>query len=130
MLIQLDTHSGIPIYRQVMDQVTRAVMAGHLKAGQQIDSVADLSRRLRVNPMTISKAYGFLVAEGLLERRAGVGLFVRSINASKTRKTHDKLLDDSIRKAAALALQLGFDEAEATQLFIQHFQKQKSQQEG
>lgn len=129
MLMQLDTHSGIPIYRQVMDQVTRAVMAGHLKPGEQIDSVAELSRRLRVNPMTISKAYGFLVADGLLERRAGVGLFVRAVNANKTRKTHDKLLNDTIRKAAALAFQLGVDQADAVQLFIQHYRDQKSQQE-
>jgi GntR family transcriptional regulator len=81
VLIQIDKYSGIPVYRQVMEQVTRQIMSGHLNEGDQLESVANLAKRLNVNPMTISKAYGFLVEEQLVERRAGVGLFVRSKSA-------------------------------------------------
>ncbi len=129
MLIQIDKHSGIPVYRQVMEQVTRQIMSGQLDAGDQLESVAALARRLKVNPMTISKAYGFLVEDDLVERRAGVGLFVKSVRLDKKRKVRNTLLDEAMRKAAALTVQLGLDADEASELFNEHFQQSKSTQE-
>ena len=79
MLLQIDHHSGQPIYRQVIDQIRRQVMAGQLREGEQLPSVRDLAAQLRVNPMTISKAYSLLEMEGLLDRRRGVGLFVAAL---------------------------------------------------
>ena len=76
MLLQIDHHSGQPIYRQVMEQIRRQILAGHLGEGEQLASVRELAGQLNVNPMTISKAYSLLEIEGLLERRRGVGLFV------------------------------------------------------
>ena len=79
MLLEIDHHSGVPIYRQVIEQIRRQIMAGQLTEGQQLDSVRDLAGRLRVNPMTISKAYALLEVEGLAERRRGIGLFVARV---------------------------------------------------
>ena len=79
MLLQIDHHSGQPIYRQVTEQVRRQILAGQLGEGEQLVSVRDLAAQLKVNPMTISKAYGLLEAEGLLQRRRGIGLFVARI---------------------------------------------------
>ena len=123
MLIHLDTRSGVPIYRQVMEQVTRAILSGQLQVEDKLESVAELSRRLKVNPMTISKAYGFLVEEGLLVRRAGIGLFVRSVQEGKKRKAQDKLLTGAMDKACLLAMELGMQQAEASRLFNDHFKK-------
>ncbi len=123
MLFDLDLHGGVPIYRQVMDQVRRQVLIGQLKVGDQIESVKSLSARLKVNPMTISKAYGFLVEEGLLERRRGVGLFVRSIRKDVRRRQQDQLLDRSIAKVAALAVQMGIAEDEAMRLLRDQYRK-------
>ena len=123
MILNLDLHGGVPIYRQVMDQVRRQILIGHLGVGEQIESVKSLSSRLKINPMTVSKAYGFLVEEGLLERRRGVGLFVRSIRKDVKRRQQDRMLDRAMNKVAALAVQMGIPEEEALRLFVDQYRK-------
>ena len=76
MIFEIDTHSGIPIYKQLMNQITQGIMAGQLDAGDQLPTVRELAARLNVNPMTVSKAYSFLEASDLVTRQRGVGLFV------------------------------------------------------
>lgn len=70
-MFTLDPHSGIPIYRQLQEQVRRMVASGLLKAGTELPSVRDLALAHAVNPMTVSKAYSLLEAEGLLQRHRG-----------------------------------------------------------
>lgn len=123
MILDLDLHGGVPIYRQVMDQVRRQILVGHLATGAQIESVKSLSARLKVNPMTVSKAYGFLVEEGFLERRRGVGLFVRSIRKDVKRRQQDRMLDHAMGKVAALTVQMGIPEEEALRLFVHQYRK-------
>jgi GntR family transcriptional regulator len=123
MIVEIDAHGGVPIYRQVIEQVRRQIMTGQLTPGEQLDSVKHLSARLKVNPMTISKAYGFLVQEGLVERRRGVGLFVARIRPDKTRRIKSRLLQEALRKAAALAVQMDVAEEEARELFIGHLRQ-------
>ena len=123
MILNLDLHGGVPIYRQVMDQVRRQILIGHLGVGEQIESVKSLSSRLKINPMTVSKAYGFLVEEGLLERRRGVGLFVRAIRKDVKRRQQDQMLDRAMSRVAALAVQMGIPEKEALRLFVDQYRK-------
>jgi GntR family transcriptional regulator len=129
MLIDIDVHGGVPIYRQVIEQVRRLIMTGQLAEGDQVESVSKLSARVKVNPMTISKAYGFLVQEGLLERRRGVGLFVARMKKESKEDIKESLLGEALRKAASLAVQMEIDEDEATDLFARQFNKIKSQKE-
>lgn len=70
-MFQLNPNSGIPIYRQLMEQVQRMIAGGQLKAGDELPSVRDLALEQAVNPMTISKAYSLLEAEGVLLRQRG-----------------------------------------------------------
>jgi GntR family transcriptional regulator len=70
-LFTLYPESGIPIYRQLIDQIRRLIAAGQLQAGAELPSVRDLAVEHAVNPMTISKAYALLEAEGLLIRNRG-----------------------------------------------------------
>lgn len=67
----LNPQSGIPIYRQLVTQVTRLIAGGQLAAGTELPSVRELAELHAVNPMTISKAYALLESEGLLERQRG-----------------------------------------------------------
>ena len=67
----LKPQSGIPIYRQLVEQVTRLIAGGQLAAGTELPSVRELAELHTVNPMTISKAYALLESEGLLERQRG-----------------------------------------------------------
>jgi GntR family transcriptional regulator len=126
LLIQIDKHSGIPVYRQVMEQVTRLIMSGQLAAGTQLESVASLAGRVRVNPMTISKAYSFLVEEELVERRPGVGLFVLPVRQDRKDRLRDSLLEEAMGRAADMALQLGLEPDEAGRLFADHCRRSRN----
>ena len=74
----LNPQSGVPIYRQILEQVRRMVASGQLAPGAELPSVRDLALKHAVNPMTISKAYSLLEAEGLLERNRGRPMTVAS----------------------------------------------------
>lgn len=116
-MIRIDPRSPTPIYRQVMDQVRRLVVTGQLAPGAQVESVANLAAREKVNPMTISKAYSALVDQGVLERRRGVGLFVAPVPKEQADAERRRLLDDALGEVAALVVQLGVAPADAaTQL--------------
>src|SRR2546426_12436670 len=75
---QVDPHSGIPMYRQMVEQVKYYVAAGALKGGDQLPSIRELAEVLTVNPTTVVKAYNELVHEEVIELRHGKGAFVTS----------------------------------------------------
>jgi GntR family transcriptional regulator len=75
-MFRFDTGSGVPIYRQLVQQVRRDVMLGRLRPGDQLPSVSELVSALSVNPNTVVKAFSELEHQGLVVRRQGVGTFV------------------------------------------------------
>lgn len=127
MLIDIDVHGGVPIYRQVIEQVKRLILTGQMPEGEQLESVANLSSRLKVNPMTISKAYGFLVESGLVERRRGVGLFVAQLPDDTEKDAKSKVLEEALRKAASLAVQMEISEEDAMGQFVKLYERIKLQ---
>ena len=82
-LFTLHPESGIPIYRQLMDQIRRLIAAGQLQAGYELPSVRDVAVEHAVNPMTISKAYALLEAEGLLVRNRGKPMTIATSRRSQ-----------------------------------------------
>jgi GntR family transcriptional regulator len=111
----LNPHSGIPIYRQIVEQVRRMVASGQLQPGAALPSVRELAMSHAVNPMTVSKAYSLLETEGLLERNRGKPMTV----ASQSR-THSQLpkrlqqIDPLVDQIVLAAKQLQLSEAELT----------------
>jgi GntR family transcriptional regulator len=67
-----------PIYRQLRDRVVAMILDGVLKEGDPLPSVRNVAAEYRVNPLTILKAYQQLVDEELVEKRRGLGMFVRT----------------------------------------------------
>jgi len=110
--------STAPIYRQLVDQVRRLVAGGQLAPGAALPSVRDVALQLAVNPMTVSKAYGLLELEGVLERRRGVGMLVasgqRSASAAGERLA---LLRPTLERAAREARELELDPGTVLSLF-------------
>ena len=127
MLLEIDHHSGVPIYRQVIRQIRQQIMTDGLKHEDQLETVRDLAARLKVNPMTISKAYSFLEAEGLVERKRGIGLFVAKVRKGQRDQIRAKLLKSIVNKAAITAIQLGVSEEEAMETFKKHYKEYKTQ---
>jgi len=126
MLLEIDHHSGVPIYRQVILQIRQQIITDGLKQGDQLETVRDLAARLKVNPMTISKAYSFLEAQNLVERKRGIGLFVAKVKKAQRSQIKAKLFNDIINKSAITAIQLGISEDEAIESFKKHYNEYKS----
>jgi GntR family transcriptional regulator len=79
VLIRVEPSSGIPITRQIVDQIRARCASGLLQPGDRLPSVRELARELAVNQNTILRAYERLTAEGVLERRHGEGTFVADV---------------------------------------------------
>jgi len=121
MLITIDRHSGVPAYRQLLDQIRFQIAGGLLAAGDELPSTRGLSAEVGTNPMTISKAYGLLEREGLLERRPGLSLVVASSAGADGPRAAALRCEAELRRAleegATKAQQLGIPRARALELF-------------
>ncbi len=102
---------GEPIYRQIGDQVRRAVAVGRLAPGDPLPSIRALAERLVVNHNTVARAYRELVAEGVLDARQGVGYVAaerrRVYSDAERRRRLDRALEPLTSEALALDLTPG-----------------------
>ncbi len=113
MLIVVDPHSGVPAYKQLMDQVKFHVASGILKPGDELPSTRALSSELGLNPMTISKAYSFLEKEGVVERRPGRPLVVRAQESDRAKQARIDQLREGVAPIITMIRQLGISGDEA-----------------
>ena len=114
-----------PIYRQLMEQLRRRVASGALAAGDEIPSVRELALSLAVNPMTISKAFSLLEAEGLLERRRGLSMVVAAQHRrARSQAERTALLRPALVQAAEAARQLEVEAQDAVDLFRKILQEE------
>ncbi|HEX3836105.1 MAG TPA: GntR family transcriptional regulator [Steroidobacteraceae bacterium] len=98
-----------PIYRQIAQQLRRLIASGRLTPGDEIPSVRDVAGVHAINPMTVSRAYGQLEAEGLLERRRGKGMVVaaqrgRAPSTDRRLQQLQPQLDEIARQARELGI--------------------------
>jgi GntR family transcriptional regulator len=117
MLIVVDPSSGVPVFRQVMDQVRFHIASGLLRAGDELPPTRTLSAELGVNPMTISKAYNLLERDGVLERRPGKPLVVKELAADELESERLDQLRANLGDGVRAAKQLGITPDEAIQVF-------------
>jgi len=114
--------SGVPIYRQLVEQVRRLVAGGQLQPGAELPSVREIALAHAVNPMTVSKAYSLLEAEGVLERRRGKAMTVAAGGtAQATLAQRQKQLAPQLREVVAAARQLDLTQAELVALVRQQW---------
>ncbi|WP_174247605.1 GntR family transcriptional regulator [Undibacterium sp. KW1] len=109
-IFQVSTGSSEPIYRQLIEQLRRLQAGGQITAGDAMPSVRDVASGLGVNPMTVSKAYSMLEAEGLLVRRRGLGMEVAALaSGNSALASRLELLRPSLERIALEASQLELD---------------------
>jgi len=102
---RLDAVSGVPVYRQVIDQVCGALATGALIAGDQLPTVRQLAVDLAINPNTVARAYRELELNGLIETQQGSGTFIgegrlRNADAERERQLN-QIADETIARAGA-----------------------------
>jgi len=106
--LALDLHSGVPVYRQIIDQVRSGVASGSLNAGDQLPTVRQLAVDLAINPNTVLRAYRELELGGLLETHQGTGTFVANKKVEKNSAERDRRLTQMAGEFAARAGAAGF----------------------
>jgi GntR family transcriptional regulator len=120
----LHPHSGVPIYRQILEQVRRQVASGQLKPGDALPSVREVALSHAVNPMTISKAYSLLQAEGLLEHNRGKAMTVASQSRPQSPLSRRlEQIEPLVGQVALAARQLQLSQADVTRLLRQKWEQ-------
>jgi GntR family transcriptional regulator len=125
MLIVVDPSSGVPVFRQVMEQVRFHIASGLLKAGDALPPTRSLSADLGVNPMTISKAYNLLERDGVLDRRPGKPLVVAALDPEDIEVEKLEQLRSHLSSAVRAAQQLSLKPREAVKVFRQMLEDDK-----
>jgi GntR family transcriptional regulator len=109
----LKPHSGEPIYRQLFDQIRRLVASGQLAPGTPLPSIREVALQHAINPMTVSKVYSMLEAEGVLERNRGKPMTVAAQPQAKgTQAARLKQLEPHLENLILAGRQLELDPSE------------------
>ena len=107
-MIRVVTGDPRPIFRQIVDDVRHKVAAGELVPGSKLPSVRALAMQLTINANTVAKAYAELTAEGLIESRKGVGVFVCEPRRLLSDEERARRLDEALRRFVGAVLPLGY----------------------
>lgn len=127
MQIRVIPGSNAAIYRQIADQIRRAVATGELAVGDPLPSVRALAKELVINPNTVAKAYAELVRDGVLETQAGRGAFVAKRRNVFSKAERLRRLDEALDAAVSEAITLDFSSEEILERMRVKLEKLKRQ---
>src|SRR5215470_10187202 len=109
---RLDLRSGVPVYRQIIDQVMGGIAAGSLNPGVQLPTVRQLAVDLAINPNTVVRAYRELEIRGVLETQQGTGTFISHNKVERDDVEHRRRLNQLVGEFVSRAGAEGFTLAE------------------
>jgi len=104
----LDLHSGMPVYRQIMDQVRGGIASGILASGDQLPTVRQLAVDLEINPNTVVRAYRELEFGGLIETHQGTGTFISAQKMKRADAQRERQLTQIVGDCVSRAGAAGF----------------------
>jgi GntR family transcriptional regulator len=107
MFVELRSGDPRPVYRQIADEVHRAVTVGVLKPGESLPATRQLASDLKLNPNTVQHAYRTLVQEGVIEMRRGLGAFVAATPPRDSRRRPSMLAREIAERALREAFRQG-----------------------
>jgi len=105
---RLDAESGVPVYRQIIDQVQGGLASGALASGDQLPTVRQVAVDLAINPNTVLRAYRELEIRGVLDTQQGTGTFVADRQVAQDQTEHGRKLDQLVNEFVARAGAGGF----------------------
>ena len=110
-MFRLDGHSGVPVYRQIIDQVLAGIAAGRLTPGDRLPTVRQVAVDLSINPNTVMRAYRELEIRGVLDTQQGTGTFVAQNQVEtdevERRKRLSQLVDEFTARAGSAGFTIG-----------------------
>ncbi|MCL4267914.1 MAG: GntR family transcriptional regulator [Anaerolineales bacterium] len=117
LTLQLDFHSGFPIYTQIVNQIQSQLANGILKPGDQLPTVRALASELRVNFNTVARAYRILDEARIISTQQGRGTYIIEIPPPEvTEKLRQDSLSELTKRYVGEAFRLGFSEREVSQM--------------
>jgi len=120
---RLDPRSGVAPYRQLVDQVRRALVSGLLREGDQLPSVRDVVTQITINPNTVHRAYRELEHLGIAEGRAGLGTFITSYSSVSPTPSERGAIERELRDRIIEARDLGMSEEQISELIAQAYRQ-------
>jgi GntR family transcriptional regulator len=126
---QLNPHSGVPVYRQLIDQVQGALAGGRLKSGDQLPTVRQAAVDLAINPNTVTRAYREMEIRGLLETQQGTGTFIAEQQIETDNLVRNRQLEQLAAEMIARAGANGFSIAELINALKEHGNEDGNEQD-
>jgi GntR family transcriptional regulator len=117
---RIQLRNGVSLFEQIVYAAKRAIVSGQLRQGDVFPSVRILSKELKINPNTAAKIVAFLINEGLLESRPGIGTVVASLPES-SKKERSELLGQEIEQLVVEAKRLGIELDEMNDAISRHW---------
>jgi GntR family transcriptional regulator len=105
---RLDSHSGVPVYRQLIDQVQASIAAGVLAVGDQLPTVRQVAVDLVINPNTVSRAYREMEIRGTLDTQQGSGTFIADKKIEYSKAERERQLSQLVGEFVSRAGSAGF----------------------
>lgn len=110
--MKLLQNSGVPIYKQIADQLKTDILAGKLKQGEYLPSIRGLAQELRISVITTMKAYEELQNEGLVTAVQGKGYYVNAQDSEMLKEQHIRKVEEALQEAIKAANIAGMSENE------------------
>jgi GntR family transcriptional regulator len=117
----LDLQSGVPVYRQIIDQVQAGVATGALRPGHQLPTVRQVAVDLAINPNTVLRAYRELEIRGVLETQQGTGTFISHRQAKQDDSERERQLEQLVSEFVARAGAGGFTLQEVAEVLFDRY---------
>ncbi len=117
MNISISIEDGVPIYRQIANQIRYMVASGLLQSGEEISPVRTLALQLKVTPNTVMRAYRELESAGILRKRQGAGTYVSEVNSPIANWERNRIIEQRINDLLAEGHQLNFSSEELLAVF-------------
>jgi GntR family transcriptional regulator len=108
LTLSIQTGSTVSIYRQIVEQICAAALAGRISEDEPLPSVRGLAEKLVINPNTVSHAYGELVREGILEARPGRGMFISRRRQIYSEPERARRMEQAVTSLVSEGFMLGF----------------------
>src|SRR5437016_6198651 len=104
----LDPHSGVPVYRQIIDQILAGIASSSLATGDQLPTVRQVAVDLSINPNTVVRAYRELEIRGVLETQQGTGTFISNQKVKRDDLERQRQLNQLVSEFVSRAGSAGF----------------------
>ena len=115
---KLDPRSGVPFYRQIIDQIRYNIVAGNLQVGDRLPTVRSLAVELEINPNTISKAYKELEIQNILETQQGTGTFIGPVEIKLSDEERRRKLEQICDEFLTITGSYGFKPKEVIEELV------------